>query len=94
MVHLTRELRALLAGQLDRVRAWQRQTGRISPYLFPHLSHGARGGRRIKDYQGLGLRVQGGGVPRYAAPRFPQDGRPQHGTPRGVALGAHETHRP
>src|SRR5262249_47481674 len=38
VVHLTAELKALLAGQVARIRAVEKRTGRIIPYLFPYLS--------------------------------------------------------
>ncbi len=50
MVYLTPELKALLAAQLKRVDALQRQTGRIIPWLFPHL-RGRRRGERIRDFR-------------------------------------------
>jgi integrase len=40
----------LLGGQLARVEALQKQTGRINPYLFPHLS-GQHQGERRRDYR-------------------------------------------
>ncbi|MBI4611053.1 MAG: site-specific integrase [Candidatus Rokubacteria bacterium] len=50
LVYLTPELRALLVAQVERVRALERQTGRIIPYLFPHL-RGRRRGTRIQDFK-------------------------------------------
>jgi integrase len=37
VVYLTAELTSLLAAQLARVRALERETGRIIPHMFPHL---------------------------------------------------------
>jgi len=37
IAYLTPELKALLAAQVGRIEAFQRQTGRIIPYLFPYL---------------------------------------------------------
>jgi integrase len=51
VVHLTPELKALLAQQLERVRAVERKTGRIIPYLFPHLSGRCRLGQRRRDFR-------------------------------------------
>jgi integrase len=50
VVYLPPDLKAHLAGQVERVRALERQTGRIIPYLFPHL-RGRRQGRRIRDFR-------------------------------------------
>ena len=46
VVYLTPELTSLLAAQVERVRALERETGRLSPYLFPHLQ-GQHTGKRI-----------------------------------------------
>jgi integrase len=46
LVYLTAELKASLADQLARVKALERQTGRIIPWLFPHLGGNYRGQRR------------------------------------------------
>jgi integrase len=43
VVYLTPELKSLLATQIERVRALQRETGQITPYLFPHLVGQHRG---------------------------------------------------
>ena len=37
LVYLTPELKALLAAQVDRVKALERTLGRVIPFLFPHL---------------------------------------------------------
>ena len=50
VVYLTPHLQSLLAGQLGRVEALQKQTGRIVPYLFPHLD-GRHQGERIQDFR-------------------------------------------
>jgi integrase len=50
VVYLTPELKALLGEQLARVEALQKQIGRITPYLFPHLS-GQHQGERRRDYR-------------------------------------------
>ena len=50
VVYLTPALKALLAAQVERVRALEHQTGRIVPYLFPHL-RGQHRGERIKDFR-------------------------------------------
>src|SRR3989442_1459267 len=47
LVYLPPDLKAQLAGQVERVRALERERGRIIPYLFPHLSSTHKGaGRR------------------------------------------------
>jgi integrase len=48
LVYLTPERKALLAAQLERVEALQRQLGRIIPHLFPHLG-GRHRGEQIRD---------------------------------------------
>lgn len=53
LVYLTPELKTLVATQLERVRALERQTGRISPYLFPHL-RGPHRGEQIRDFRRRG----------------------------------------
>src|SRR2546425_12303144 len=50
IVYLTPELKALLATQLNRVETLQRRTGKIIPYLFPHLG-GRRAGARRRDFR-------------------------------------------
>jgi integrase len=37
LVYLTPELATFLAGQVARVKALERQLGRVIPFLFPHL---------------------------------------------------------
>jgi len=51
VVYLTPELRALLAAQVDRIRAIERKTGRIIPFLFPYLSGKKRLGARRRDFR-------------------------------------------
>jgi integrase len=41
-VYLTPELRAALVAQVERVKALEKKLGRIIPWLFPHLSGGAK----------------------------------------------------
>jgi integrase len=50
VVYLTPELKTLIVAQLERVRTLERETGRILPYLFPHL-RGPHKGKRIKDFK-------------------------------------------
>ncbi len=50
LVYLPQDLKAQVVAQVERVRAVERQTGRIIPYLFPHLSSRFKG-QRIKDYR-------------------------------------------
>ena len=47
VVYMPPDLKALVAAQVERVRALERQTGRIVPYLFPHLS----GRLRVRDFR-------------------------------------------
>lgn len=46
LVYLTPELRALLAQQRERVDRLSKQTGRIIPWVFPHLRGRHRGEQR------------------------------------------------
>jgi integrase len=50
LVYLPPDLKALIAEQIKRVRALEREMGRIIPYLFPHLSGRFRG-QRIRDFK-------------------------------------------
>ncbi len=50
-VTLTAELRRLLGEQLERVRALERKTGRVIPYLFPFLSGRRRAGLPRRDFR-------------------------------------------
>ncbi len=49
LVYLTPELRSLLTAQIERVRALERELGRIIPYLFPHLNRPHQG-KRIRNF--------------------------------------------
>lgn len=49
-VHLTPELRALLAAQIERVRSLSRRLNRVVPYLFPHLTE-AHAGNQIRNFR-------------------------------------------
>jgi integrase len=51
LVYLTPELARLLGEQLDRVRALERKTGRIIPYLFPYLGGRRRAGHQRRDFR-------------------------------------------
>jgi integrase len=50
VVYLTPELKSSLAAQVERVRALEREMGRILAPLFPHLS-GRHKGERIQDFK-------------------------------------------
>lgn len=50
VVYLPPDLKAQLAAQVERVRAVERQIGRVIPYLFPHLK-GRFAGERRKDFR-------------------------------------------
>jgi integrase len=50
LVFLPADLKAVVLVQIDRVRALERQLGRIVPYLFPHLT-GRHRGARIQDFR-------------------------------------------
>ncbi len=50
VVYMTPEVKTMVAAQIERVRALERKTGRIVPFLFPHLT-GRRQGQRIVDFR-------------------------------------------
>jgi len=49
IVYVPADLKPSLVAQVERVRALERQTGPIIPYLFPHFA-GQHWGERIKDF--------------------------------------------
>src|SRR5437899_10963044 len=49
IVYVPADLKPSLVAQVERVRALERQTGPIVPYLFPHFA-GQHWGERIKDF--------------------------------------------
>ena len=51
IVYLTPELKSALARQLERVKALERQLGRIVPCIFPHRGKGQRAGRVRRDFR-------------------------------------------
>jgi integrase len=51
IVYLTPELKSALAGQLERVKALERQLGRIVPCIFPHRGKGQRAGQVRRDFR-------------------------------------------
>ena len=50
LVYLTPELRTLLGGQVERVKALARQLNRVTPSLFPHMRGRFKGERR-RDFR-------------------------------------------
>jgi integrase len=48
--YMTPDLRRQMAAQIDRVRALERKLGRVTPFLFPHLT-GRHTGTRRRDYR-------------------------------------------
>ncbi len=50
LAYLTPELKSLLAAQVERVKALERGTERIIPYVFPHFS-GKLVGQRLQDFR-------------------------------------------
>jgi integrase len=50
LVYLPADLKAQLAAQVHRVRALERELGRIIPHLFPHLN-GSHKGERRRDFR-------------------------------------------
>jgi len=49
IVYVPADLKPSLVAQVERVRALERQTGPIIPYLYPHFA-GQHWGERIKDF--------------------------------------------
>jgi integrase len=95
LVYLTPELVRLLGEQLERIRAVERKTGRIIPFLFPYLSGRRRVGQRRRDFRKAWTKAcEKGRLPRDAAPRFPPDGGPEPRQRRGPGEGGHDHHRP
>ena len=75
-MYLTPELRTLLAGQVERVEALQRQLGRIVPYLFPHPPGRRRPGPRAgMPRRGFAKRWQAACLAAGVPGRIPHDFR-------------------
>src|SRR5262249_44934835 len=51
VVYLTPALKTALTEQFERVRALERETARIIPWVFPHLTGSRRRGERIRDFR-------------------------------------------
>jgi integrase len=89
VVYLTPELRTRLAEQLERVETLARQTGRIIPWVFPHLRGPAAGTPRRSLGKAWRTACRRAGVPG----RIPHDFRrtavrnmERAGVPRSVAM--------
>ena len=90
VVKLTAELKAQLAAQVERIRAVERKTERIIPYLFPFLSGKRRLGARRHDFRKTWATVcTAAGVPgrlRHDFRRSAVRNMEQAGVPRSVAM--------
>lgn len=83
LVYLPTDLKAQIVAQVERVRALERQTGRIIPYLFPHLK-GRRQGQRIRNFRkAWKTACRKAGVPGMLRHDFRRTASPKHGQRRG-----------
>jgi integrase len=89
VVYLTEELQHVLREQLARVRDLERRTGRIVPWLFPHLEGHLAGQRRKRFQKAWRTACRRAGVPG----AIPHDFRrtavrnmERAGVPRSVAM--------
>lgn len=57
VVYLMTQLARLLGEQLERIRAVERKTRRIIPYLFPYFSGRRRLGTRRRDFRKVWMKA-------------------------------------
>jgi integrase len=93
---LTAELRELLAGQVERVRALEHQLGRVIPWLFPHFDGRFVGSRQLDPRRTWDAACRAAGVPGlllHDLQRSAVRNMEQAGVPRSVAtkLTGHKT---
>lgn len=89
VAHLTPELRDALADQVERVKALERETGRIIPWLLPHPI-GPHAGTRVLDIRKAWVRAcrRAGypGITFHDLRRSAVRNMEQAGVPRSVAM--------
>ncbi len=93
VIYLTSEVKAALTEQIARVEAFQRTTGVITPYFFPHLHGRWKGAARQELRKAWATACRKAGCPGRLLHDFRRHRRPQHGAGGGAPFGGDEDHR-